>query len=895
MEGMTMRILAAIACLLLVAVPDARADGDPYPHGRLPDGVAPTRYRLALTIDPRASEFSGRADIDVTVGAPTTTIWLHGLGLRVQEVSVSSAGHRRPARYEEVDPATGVARVVLATALPAGPAGLHFRYRAPFQTAPQGLYRTRAGGDWYAFSQLEATDARRVFPGFDEPRFKTPFDVSIVTASVDRAVSNAPERYVTALSGGRTRRDFQTTKPLPTYLLAFAVGPLDVSAPVLVPPNAVRREPLPLRLVGTRGQAERFAFALREAPALIGRLEDYFGIPFPYPKIDLIASPIHLGAMENAGAIIFAESLLLFGATPTPRQQGSFGVVTAHELAHQWFGDLVTPAWWNDIWLNESFAEWMGSKVADQWRPDLGISKEQLNATLAAMATDALRAGRPIHQDVTDNVQIGGVFDDITYEKGAGVIGMVESYVGVERFRRGVQMHLRRHADGTATAADFFAAMAETSGEPAIVDAFRSFIDQPGVPLVTVHAAADGSLALEQSRYRPLGSAASGDERWRIPFCAHVYGTAEVAKACTLLGDRAGTLVLPVAVRAGVVHPNADGAGYYRFAIDGPLLRALLTMASDLPPREALVVADGAGAAFDAGRLSAAELLDVARVLARHPDRTTAVSLGLRLAELHDRLATAEARPLVERALVDLYGGRLRALGDDAAPGRYAGDSPEQQLLRRDLFGLVALSGRDPEVGRGLAAAAERSAADPAAVEPLLRSRVWAVGVREVGAPVFGRLIALAKDSRDAQVRQDAGAALAYAETPALADEALGHVLDADLDLSAALGILFRRMNDPATRSRAWRWLEAHRDAVVERVPGEFQGVLASLGDSFCSADERQQFERTLGARLRAVSGGELAVGRTLERIDNCVALRVATGDALRTALAGRAHGAPPP
>jgi aminopeptidase N len=881
-----MRVPATLGMLLVLLASVARAGAEPYPHGRLPDDVTPTHYQLALAIDPRQPEFSGRTDIDVVVGAPTTMIWMHGLGLRVQEVSVSSAGRSLLARYEEIDHETGVARVVLTTAVPAGRATLHFRYRAPFQTLPQGLYRTRAGHDWYAYSQLEAIDARRVFPSFDEPRFKTPFDVSIETSGADRAIGNAPERIVTSLAGGRARREFQTTKPLPTYLLAFAVGPLDVSTTVLIPPNAARHEPLPLRVIATRGQAPRFAYALREVPSLIARLEQYFDIGFPYPKIDLIASPIHTGAMENAGAIVFGEALLLLDPGATPRQQSTFGAVAAHELAHQWFGDLVTPAWWDDIWLNESFAEWMGSKVADQWRPDLGIAQEQLDGTLGAMATDGLQAGRAVHQPLSDNLQIAAAFDSITYQKGAGVIGMTESYLGAERFRAGVRLHLRRHADGTATAAEFFAAMAEASGEPGLIEAFRTFIDQPGVPLVTVREAGDGTLALEQSRYRQLGSGAPGDALWKIPFCVQAYGAGAPAKVCTLLAERTGTLVLPPGARGVVVHPNADGAGYYRFAIDGAPLKALLTIGTTLPAREALVLADDAAAAFDAGRLGFAELYDVASVLARHPDRTAALNLGYRLEDIHDRLAPAATRPLLERALAQLYGQRLRALGYDLTPARYAAEPAEQQLLRRQLLGLVGLSGRDPDVRRTLAGAAERAAADPAAVEALFRWRIWAAGAQELGAPVVGALYKLATDSRDAQVRQDAGIALGYAGTEAVARDELGFVIDPRLDPIVAFTILSQQIAHPATRDAAWSWLAAHRDAAVDRLPAIFQSWTAGLGASFCSPTERRAFEDLLAARLRRASGGELELRRTLERIDHCIALRQASGDALQATLA---------
>ena len=883
--------MCRLLSLALLAGTSLACAAEATPEGRLPDTVTPTHYLLALDIDPRRQDFHGQVQIQVEVHAALRTIWLHGLGLNVKSATVTTGGHTLAARYEEVDHDTGVARVVTTADVAPGKAELRFEYSAAFQSSPQGLYRTRVGTNWYAFSQMEAIDARRVFPGFDEPRFKTPFDVKVVTHGADLAISNSPELLTARPKGDAARHNFQTTRPLPTYLIAFAVGPLQIVSAAPVPPSAVRAQPLPLRIIGTQGDAARFRFAAEQAPQLISRLEAYFGTPFPYPKIDLIASPIHLGAMENAGAIIFAESYLALAAVPTPRQQANFGAVAAHELAHQWFGDLVTPAWWDDIWLNESFAEWMGSKIGDQWRPQLGIQQEQLGATLAAMNTDALSAGRPIHQLVTTNTQIATTFDDITYQKGAGVIGMVESYLGEERFQRGVRLHLSRHAYGTATAAEFFRSMAEGSGDPGVIEAFSTFVNQPGVPLVDVAAAPDGSLTLTQSRYRPLGPAAhENGAPWKIPFCADLYAGNQPTKLCTMLSGASGTLAVPPALHGAVVYPNAQGAGYYRFTVAAALWQSLLRMTQRLPAREATTLADSAGAAFDAGRLPFAGLFQAAQVLAGHPDRTTALSLGYRLEQIHHRMATPEERKLLERALVSLYGERLRALGYEGSAGRYAAEPPDRQLLRRELLSLVALTGGDAQVRAALTPLAERSTVDPTAVDPLLRWRIWALGLQERGAPLFTRLQGLALHSADVHVRQDAGVALGFAEAPAVSREALDLTLDPNLEVLLALQIVGAQLADPYSRDVAWQWLAAHRDAALGRLPAMFQADYAQVANVFCSAAGRQSFNSLLGEKLRVLNGGEIAVGRVLESIDDCAALRAALGNSVTTTLQAALH-----
>jgi len=511
------------------------ATNDAIPMGRLPASVEPRGYRLTLTIDPRQAEFSGATEIDLSLREPARAIWLHGHGLRVSNVVLITSGRTVEGRYAEVDTVSGVARVDFDEEIAAGRALLRLTYAASFEKAPQGLYRTDVAGEWYAFSQLEPIDARRVFPGFDEPRFKTPFDVTVVADGRDKVVSNTPLASKTRVRDG-VRHHFVVTHPLPTYLLAFAVGPLDIIQAPAVRPSVVRPRPLPLRFVASRGQGKRLAFAARHTGEIVLRLEEYFGFAFPYPKLDLIASPINGIAMENAGAIVFDDRHLLIGARPSPAQQSVFGGIVAHEIAHQWFGDFVTPVWWDDIWLNESFAQWLGSKISDRWRPGFGTRAEQLAATLKAMDTDALRVGRPMHQPIDENRQIIGTFDEITYQKGAGVLAMFESYLGEARFRRGVQLHLRRHAHGSATADDFFAAMAEAAGEPPVLGAFRSFVDQPGVPFVSAMLSDDGSsLMLRQERYRPVGSAIAPGALWDVPLCVRMLSSAHAPKQCVLM------------------------------------------------------------------------------------------------------------------------------------------------------------------------------------------------------------------------------------------------------------------------------------------------------------------------------------------------------------------------
>ena len=384
------------------------------PAGRLGTDVRPLAYRLELQILPDKAEFYGTAAIDVEIAAPARVIHLHGNGLKVKTATYSRGpGSDQAGRYAQVDP-SGVAQLEFADPVPAGRGTLRIEYTGPYGKGGEGLYKSEIAGDAYTFTQFQPIDARRMFPGFDEPGFKTPFDIAVTTRTANAVVGNTPVRGERPAGAGLKRVEFVTTLPLPTYLIALAVGPLDIVEGAPVPPNGARKSPLPLRGVATRGKGPRLRYALENTHAMVLYLEDYFAVPFPYPKLDLIASPDFGGGMENAGAIIYGDPRLLLADDASVAERRGFGGIHAHELAHQWFGDLVTPKWWDDIWLNESFANWMGFKAGNAWQPALRFDVVPALQTPAAMELDSRIAARQIRQPVDRNADIGSAFDAIT-------------------------------------------------------------------------------------------------------------------------------------------------------------------------------------------------------------------------------------------------------------------------------------------------------------------------------------------------------------------------------------------------------------------------------------------------------------------------------------------------
>ena len=448
-------------------VPDANA-----PKGKLPGTVTPNAYRLDFTILPEADRFSGHDEIDVTLSQPAKSIYMHGRDLDVASVVAMVNGRAVPGKWTQVDK-TGTARLDFPRSIPGGKATLKFDYSGAFGDSASGLFHVKVGDKWYSWTQFESIDARAAYPGFDEPGFKTPFTVSVTTHPGYVVVGNAPEVSVTKLAGGLEKHQLDVTKPLPTYLVAIDTGPFAHKTGTIAT-NAERSTPMPYGAVATQAQADKMGYVMAETPRIVSLLENYFGEPFPFPKLDQIGTPIMPGAMENAGADTYGDDIIYLRPGATTGDKQEFGMVVAHELSHQWFGDLVTPAWWDDIWLNESFANWMGYRIGNEWRPELNIGVGALGEGFSAMNTDALVVGRPIHQAITQNSEIDSAFDGITYGKGGQVVAMIAAYLGDEKFKQGVRLHLRRHAYGNATSEQFFGAIADAAHDPKVLTAFKS-------------------------------------------------------------------------------------------------------------------------------------------------------------------------------------------------------------------------------------------------------------------------------------------------------------------------------------------------------------------------------------------------------------------------------------
>ncbi|MET0589429.1 MAG: M1 family metallopeptidase [Novosphingobium sp.] len=860
-----------------VAAP-AATSAQSVPAGRLSEAVLPIAYRLDLTIDPDKERFSGKVEIDVTLKQAANHIFLHGRDLTMHKATATVGGKTFIGTWSQPDP-TGTGVLTFKETLPAGPITLSFDYDAPFTNgAPSGLFRVNVGGTWYSWSQFQSIDARAAFPSFDEPGFKTPFTVTIRTRPGHTAVSNAPQISTTTENGFEVHR-FAPTLPLPTYLVALMVGPF-AKVEGTVPVTAQRDKPLPLRVISTQPNAGQLDFALQGSKEIVALLEKYFADGFPYPKLDQITSPVMPGAMENAGADLYGDPIIVMEENAPVPQKRSFGMIVAHELAHQWFGDLVTPAWWDDIWLNESFANWMGYRIGNEWRPDLNIGSGALAEGFAAMNTDSLLAGRPIRNKIETNSEIDAAFDSITYGKGGHVVAMIAAFMGDEKFREGVRSYMKAHRNGNATSADFFRAMAEVSGDPRILPAMQSFTDQQGVPLLTF-TGKDGSYGVTQSAYARFGTTPP-QRLWGVPLCVRKGDT----RKCELMSGQ--TMDLQVD-GAGPLIPNAGGTGYYRFELPAREWDALIATASTLPGGEAQAVADSLGASLRAGRAGAGQLAKLARELVRNPDSyaadaATAQLAGLASQGVFDETAMASWRKFVET----LYRPLLTQHGFEPRAGAHAGDDPDRQQRRTQIVGWLAGQGKDAELNKKLADAAKAwlsgvtKALDPAWFNLAFDAHVAAGGVPAAKA-LFDRALA----SEDPVFRPIALSSVAESGKEDVARWLLEEVKDDRLRSSEKIRVLLPGILDNAkTRDYGYSWLVANFDKIVSAGGGIFAtSRLPQILNGFCSVEKADQIARDIRPRL-ANTPGRLELERTIERVRNCGLLKDAKGAQISAAMA---------
>jgi aminopeptidase N len=861
------------------------------PAGQLPDTVIPTAYSLDLITDPAKDGFTGTVEIRIRLSAPHARIWLHSLDQTIERAYVRlEDGTEIEGTFEGGLADGGVSKIDFADPVPAGNSTLVMDYRAPYNFGLAGLYKAEQNARPYLATQMEPIDARRMFPGFDEPRFKTPWTLTVTAPLGNQVISNAPLTGTSQLDGGMVRHTFAPTRAIQSYLVALAVGPYDMRDGAALPANTLRATPVPFRGFAPAGKGDQLRVAMDITDEMVDFQESYFNYPYPYAKLDIIAVPdFAYGAMENAGAIIYREAALLISdRTSLSRRRGVLRT-HAHELAHQWFGNLVTPKWWDDIWLNEAFATWMSNKTMDAVYPGQGYDRASQRGGIGVMGSDSLINARQIRNPIESNADINDAFDGITYRKGGHVLSMFETYLGEEGFREGMRIHMRRFEDDAADVEDFMKSLADGSGNAGVVDSFRSFIFQPGIPYLNVETACEaedaGLITVTQSRYAPLGSRIDADaSTWQVPFAIRVSSPAGDTVLRQMLTEKTTEIPLDGAC-ADWVMPNAAG-GYMRFTLSDENWSALTGEFEALTVAQKLSYLDSISAAFRAGDVQASAVLDALEASA-----TAEWDVAINSVKVAEGLFNAlpdEDQDTMRGWAQATYGPVFEAL-----KAREGSLDQNESLLFQSLYSALLDIGTMDEERQALA---ERAAAFvgvdgdpvPTAVDADTLAPAIKWGTKLGGRDFYDAALEYARNNDNQYERRlILQTIVANAAEPEMAD-LIKEMQGSDWQGQETWSVLQTSLKNKANQEVAWSLYKASFDNFISRTPEIRKPQTAGAVGSFCTAEDIEAARTFFVSKKDAIPGYERSLAQAEESGNLCAAFRSEKVEDLKAAIAER-------
>jgi aminopeptidase N len=856
---------------------------------RLPGGVRPQHYALTITPDLAKARFSGVETIDLVLDTPSSAITLNAAeiefasvkayqwpsGLILDPAAKKHGKNLPPPQYDlttldknpqtasvTLDDAKQQATFTFARPLAAGPVTLQIAYTGILNDKLRGFYLSRTRLRNYGVTQFEATDARRAFPCFDEPALKATFNVSLVVDAGDTAISNT--QLVSDTPGpipGKHTLAFATTPKMSTYLVAWLVGDFQCSKG--------KSDGVPIRACATPDKVKLTPFALEAAKWYLHYYDKYFGIKYPLRKLDLIAVPdFEAGAMENFGCITFRETELLVDAKDGPLDaKKEVAETVAHEMSHQWFGDLVTPAWWDNLWLNEGFATWMETKAAGAWQPGWEYSQDVALEKDRTLNEDAGRTTRAIETRAETPAEIDELFDDIAYGKAGEVIAMVENWVGPELFRKGVHAYLAAHLYANATGQDFWDAQTQVSGLP-VDQVMRSFVELPGVPLLVLGQAAPSGIAVTQRRFfispRPCDpdceqTAPSPEPApqpspqpaalWTIPVCLKGDG-------CHIVTPAPGTLPQPP---SGFLYADAADKGYYRTAYTPAELTALEANAEtglDVPERIGL-------------------LGD--RVAEQDPSPTVMdLALG-KVDTIEEKVADAADRTRLDAILRRQFAPVYAAMA--TAAGAHKHEAADHARLRAILFEELGRAG-DPAIMAQAQTVTTQLFTGQKAADPMIADAAVALATAQGDAAMYDGLMKVIRAANDPDLKQAALNALTRFQNPVLVERTLQYAVSDAVRNQDSWALIAQLLDRRATQNQAWDFIEQHWPEIARKSTPGSGARIVEAASAFCSVEKHDQVARFF--RDHPVAESQRTLAKTLDAIDDCVALRSSQEPRLR-------------
>jgi len=853
---MNKQVMTAIGLLLMVAeIPVALAEADPF---RLNPAVQPLKQQLEMTIDPNQADYSGSTHFVLDVREAVESIVLHAQDITILGAKFGHKGEVKPATFEQHD--HSLLHISTGSLIEPGKYHLRIDFEDNFNTDSVSMYRVEEHGRYHVITQLEASEAREAFPCFDEPAYKFPWQVTLTVPTDMMAISNTPIETAVEHDTMKTVV-FSETAPIPSYLIAIAVGEFDT---VDIPGMSI-----PGRVVTTPGKKHLTKLAVESTPKLVAGLENYFDSNFPYQKLDLIATPeFWYGAMENPGAIVYIDRALLIDMDNAgPTRYRSIVGTNSHELAHQWFGDVVTMDWWVDLWLNESFASWMGDKIAAKAYPELDIDQSRMSTMFKTMNQDAGPSARPIRapRKATDNF-----LNDIgpAYSKGRVVINMFEKAIGEENFRAGVLEYMRRHKWGNASAIDFADAIG-TKADWDVAKAFASFMQQPGIPLIDVEALDNNRLSVSQRRFANAGVELP-ELQWTIPVAIKYSVDGKVHTQTLVLDSAVTTIELEHHGKVDWLYPNAEQGGYYRWKVPAKMLQPLVDGAQQLlTPMERMGLVSNLTAMLYADELPANEYLEALSSFNAERDPYVLDIVVDQLAIIEDALVSDEHKSDYATFVGNLLGPAIESLGLDPVDG----ESNAATTIRPYMLHRLVRDARDAAI---TAEFAKRGAAYLAGDLDLHASLI---STALLATAINGDIDTYAefKNRFESATEPDARSrfltALTYFDTPEILVDLQAYSISDAVRPSEMLAVRALLITRPENRDFILDYALANYETFRKRLPGNGLAVLPSVAKS-CSVKSVERANEFFKNPDHQVSGTLRVLDTVTTAARTCATLR---------------------
>ena len=837
-----------LAALFFITLPDVMTAEKPFSFkdtpGKLPKEVVPTDYSIRIVPNIEKLTLSGTETVKLSVWKPVRQLVLNALELEISEASLD--GEPLSKSTINIDKKRELLILVLPSELSVGDHTLALSFSGKINEQGQGLfymhYQEQGSGKRKIMlgTQFEATDARRFFPCWDEPVFRARFQLTTVVPENWLAVSNMPIESEKKIADGKEVH-FAATPPMSSYLNVFVAGELDLIES--------RSGTTQIRVITTKGKAELGRYALDATAQILQYYNDYFGVPYPLPKLDQIALPGGFGgAMENWGGITYYESALLFDPKNSSAEtKQNIYEVLAHEMAHQWFGDLVTMAWWDNLWLNEGFASWMGSKCTAHFNPQwevwlrrsvprdptrrAGIAKE------AAMEGDARSTTHPIQQRIATEAEANSAFDDITYKKGQSFLRMLETFLGEEIFRDGIRRYIAAHKYSNTTTADLWNALSEAS-KKLIGEIAAAWTEQPGFPLVRVKRERDEKVQLTQERFTVNFKNAPPLE-WKIPLTYSVVGG---APATLLMNGKIETVQNIPADRA--LKLNVNGAGNYRVEYDAPSWKLLLETLPKFDVENRVNLLSDAWALVQAGRGPASLYFGLVEKLPASTELAEREQIISVLGFINRLLVGNPEREKFQRYARSLLRLTFETLGWEPKDG----ESPTAGNLRASLINALG-DLNDLEIIAGCRARFEKYIVNPASLTPDLRPSVLAVVGRYADDKTWSKLHELGLKTTSIEEKQNYYSALAEAIDPRLVKKTLPIALTDELPTSRALSLVLLVARESGHPDIAWEFAKANMKALLAKTDAvganRYPASLFTFFSDDSRADELKSYAKT--------------------------------------------------